>query len=37
MPETAPNYTLEDIAYLSGDPESAQREQSERGRAASCR
>ncbi|MGD0770453.1 MAG: signal peptidase I [Tepidisphaeraceae bacterium] len=33
MPETAPNYTLEDIAYLSGDPESAEREQSERGRA----
>jgi len=33
MPEPTPNYTLEDIAYLSGDSESAEREESERGRA----
>src|SRR5208337_4705411 len=33
MPEPTPNYTLEDIAYLSGDPESAERDRAERGRA----
>jgi signal peptidase I len=33
MAQTIPNYSLEDIAYLSGDPESAEHERHERSRA----